>query len=137
MALEIWYDQRPANDFGEGDPAIVVETPEQMEAFIERVRTETTEATVPPMVEISVRDDPMQGALYAGIGQEVGWVQFLLPEPVHTVCDANSAGTVTYDYMRHPHKVAANIEIGTDEVCRILSHFAHTGRRLESAKWEL
>lgn len=136
MALEVWHNQRPDSDEAAGDAAIVIETPGQLDAFIDQVQVDTRNLAVPSAVEISIKGEPMRGVLYAGLGQERGFVQFLLPEALQTVGDAGREGTAAYDYMRHPHEVPASIEVPIEQVRAILHEFAATGERPETVAWQ-
>lgn len=128
VTLEVWYNQEPDNDYSEGDPAIIIETPEELDALIARVQADTKGVAVPSMVECSVAGDPKRGVFDMGIGQEKGFVMFMTPEPVQTQGDGEPGEYVIYDYMAHVREIPANYEVPMDEVCRVAHEFLTTGR---------
>lgn len=127
VTLEVWYDQEPDNDFSEGDPTILVSTPEDMDALLDRVQRETKDATVPPMLECSVSGDPMRGACNIGVGHDKGFLMFMTPEPAQTEGDPTLAGEVAYDYMGHLREIPARFEVPMDVVRAGAREFVRTG----------
>lgn len=126
MALEIWYDQRPANDFGAGDPAIVVETAEELDALVDRVLAAAVSAEVPPMIEVSVKDDFKAPVLEVGLGQERGFVHVLSKDGGWSAGDDALTGTASYDYMGQVREVPASSEVPTAVVRECLHRFLDT-----------
>ncbi|WP_158605588.1 Imm1 family immunity protein [Amycolatopsis panacis] len=127
VTLEVWYNQEPDNDYSEGDPAIVIETPEELDALIARVQADTKDVAVPSMVECSVVGDPQRGVFDMGIGQATGFVMFMTSEPAQTHSDGNSGEYVVYDYMAHVREIPASYEVPMDEVRRVAREFLATG----------
>lgn len=128
VTLEVWYDQEPDNDYSEGDPAIIIETPEELDVLIARVQADTKDARVPSMVECAVAGDPKRGVFDMGIGQEKGFVMFMTPEPVQTQGDGDPGQYVVYDYMAHVREIPASYEVPMDEVRLVAREFLITGK---------
>lgn len=126
MALEIWYDQQPANDFGAGDPAIVVETAEELDAFVDRVLAAAVGAEVPPMIEVSVKDDFKAPVLEVGLGVEKGFIHCLSKDGGWSQGDATMTGAATYDYMGQVREVSASSEVPVVRVRECLHRFLDT-----------
>ncbi|MGW4591896.1 Imm1 family immunity protein [Amycolatopsis thermoflava] len=116
VTLEVWYNQRPDNDFSEGDPAILIRTPDELDALITQMQQDGKGKPVPPMAECSVSGDPMRGAFYLGVGQDKGFVLFMTPEPAQTTGDTTLTGEVTYDYMAHLREIPASYEVPIEQV---------------------
>jgi Immunity protein Imm1 len=129
VTLEVWYNQEPENDYSEGGPAILVSTADEMDALIDRVQADTKGAAVPSMLECSVSGDPRSGTFYVGVGQEKGFLMFVLPEAAQTMGDPTLTGLVVYDYMGHVRKIPASYEVGMDVVREGVREVVSTGRQ--------
>jgi hypothetical protein len=62
------------------------------------------------LVEISVQDNPMAGLLEAGLGQERGFICFMLPESGWTKGDPTLPGSVTHDFARNAREVPVSAD---------------------------
>ncbi|HEX3778742.1 MAG TPA: Imm1 family immunity protein [Pseudonocardiaceae bacterium] len=131
MALEIWYDQEPDDDFHEGDPAIVVNTAEELETFIDRVVAAGRGAVAPPMIEVSIAGVQDSPVMQVGLGQERGFIAYLATDGGWTAGDASRQDFVPYDYMGSVQEVPASAEVPTSEVRKGLRAFLETERRPE------
>lgn len=129
VALEIWYDQDTANDLGEGDPAIVVATPDELDAFVDRVLDETRSHSAPPMIEVSVAGDPTSPAMHVGLGQERGFIFYMATDGGWTQGDRSRDDVVTYVYVGSASEIAGNTEVPLADVRRGLREFMETGGR--------
>jgi hypothetical protein len=69
VKLEIWYQQQTANDYSEGNPAITVATVEELDAFVDRVVTDSCGGAVPPMIEVAIADGPDSPVMHVGLGR--------------------------------------------------------------------
>ncbi|MFD9891320.1 Imm1 family immunity protein [Amycolatopsis sp. NPDC059027] len=128
VTLEVWYNQEPDNDYSEGEPAILVTTPEELDALIARVQTDTKDVAVPSMVECSVAGDPKQGVFDMGVGVEKSFVIFMAPDAVRTQGGSTPGEYVAYDYMAHVREIPADCEVPMDEVRRVAGEFLSTGK---------
>jgi hypothetical protein len=126
VALEIWYNQTPANDYNEGESAIVVETVAELDALVDRVLSESKDATVPPMIEVSVKGDFKAPVLEVGLGQEEGFIHCLSKDGGWSVGDSALTGTVTYDYMGQVREVPESNEVPVAVVRNGLREFMAT-----------
>ncbi|MET7993480.1 Imm1 family immunity protein [Amycolatopsis sp. NPDC005232] len=115
VTLEIWYDQEPENDYAEGDPAILVNTADELDTLIQRMQADGKDKAVPPMAECSVSGDAGRGVFFLGVGQEKGFVVFMTPRAAQTVGNPSLAGTVVYDYMAHVREIPAQYEVPMDQ----------------------
>ncbi|MDQ3576638.1 MAG: Imm1 family immunity protein [Actinomycetota bacterium] len=129
VELEIWYDQDTANDFGDGDPAIVVASPEALDTFVDRVLDETKTHTAPPMIEVGIAGNQTAPALHVGLGQERGFIFYMAPDGGWTVGDQNRTDVVTYVYVGNATEITGNTEIPIAEVREGLREFMRTGHR--------
>jgi hypothetical protein len=137
MALEIWYDQEPENDFGPGDPAIVIAEVEDLDAFVDRVLRESAGHVVPPMIQVSVAGHPELGVLEAGLGPERGFVNLLSGDGGISSGDPSRGGLVLYGYMGTTSEVDATAEIPLEAVRQGLREFlVGDGRKPESLRWQ-
>ncbi|MEC3980409.1 Imm1 family immunity protein [Amycolatopsis sp. H20-H5] len=123
VTLEVWYNQEPENDFSEGDPAILIHTPDELDALIAQMQADGKGTPVPPMAECSVSGDPMRGVFFLGIGQEKGFVLFMTPEAAQTEGDETLTGHVTYDYMAHVREIPASYEVPIAEARKVVREF--------------
>jgi hypothetical protein len=137
MALEIWYDQEPDNDLGPGDPPIVVHTAAELDAFLNRVLHATADQSVPPMIQASIADRPERGAVEVGIGQDVGFINYLAADGGLTLGDPNRTGQAVYDYMGSATEVDASAEIPLALVRQGLREYLeHDGAKPASLPWQ-
>lgn len=74
VTLEIWHDQEPENDFGPGDPAILVQTTDELDTFVNRVLEETKDHLAPPMIQVAPAGVKRSQVLEVGLGQDKGFL---------------------------------------------------------------
>lgn len=129
VALEIWYDQDTANELGEGDPAIVVSTADELDAFVDRVLAETKTHSAPPMIEVSIAGDPTSPAMQVGLGQERGFIFYMAADGGWTQGDQSRDDVVTYVYVGSASEIAGTTEVPLADVRRGLREFMVTGGR--------
>ena len=113
-------------DHESGQAPIQVRTQGELEALIERVRAYSTGCPCPAVVEITVMEDPWGfPRLYAGIGEDRGYVQELPPggQARATVGDHEATGVVIYDLQGHELEVPANQEVSLSVVRAALSAY--------------
>lgn len=128
--LEIWYDQKPDNDYGPGDAAILVTTHEELTAFIDRVSERSAAQPCPSLVEVSIAEDPYGfPTVYAGIGSDRGYVRISGADDLRaTQGDLSATGDLVYDFQGHETLVPANFEVPLDTVRFVLAaYFDHGG----------
>jgi hypothetical protein len=129
VALEIWYDQDTANDLGDGDPAIVVSSIEELDAFVDRVLAETKTHTAPPMIEVSIAGNPTSPAMHVGLGQNRGFIFYMAADGGWTKGDPSRDDVATYVYVGNASEVAGNTEVPIAEVREGLREFMEMGER--------
>ncbi|WP_436493494.1 Imm1 family immunity protein [Actinokineospora sp. HUAS TT18] len=129
MALEIWYDQDSANDLGPGDPAIIVNTLTELDAFVDQVIADTRDHVAPPMVEVSVAGDPTSPVLNVGLGQDRGFIFYMTADGGWTQGDPTRTDTVTYVYAGSASEIAGSAEIPLPAVRDGLREFMKTGAK--------
>lgn len=127
MALEVWYQQVPDSDDAPGDPAIMLDTADDVERFVDQVAQASAGQQVSSMVEVSFAGDDDAPMLNVGIGASTGFVHWLDDDAVMSVGDASRAGTITYDYAGHPAEVPASAEVSLDDVRRAVREYLLTG----------
>ncbi|WET78191.1 Imm1 family immunity protein [Amycolatopsis sp. QT-25] len=116
VTLEVWYNQEPDNDYAEGDPAIIINTPEELDALITQVQSDTKGLLVPSMINCAIAGDPKQGVFDMGIGQEKGFLMFMTPRAAQTQGDGPVDEYVVYDYMGHVREIPASCEIPMEKL---------------------
>ncbi|WP_434438779.1 Imm1 family immunity protein [Lentzea sp. E54] len=130
--LEIWYDQKPDNDYGPGDPAITVTTQDELSAFIDRVRAQSAVQPCPSLVEISIAED-FYGfpTINAGIGPDRGYVRVSGADELRaTQGDPEATGELVYDFQGHETLVPASYEVPLDTVSTVLAAYLDHGGRI-------
>jgi hypothetical protein len=129
VALEVWFDQAPDNDFGPGDPATIVASVDELEAMIAHVLAATATYEVPAMVQANLVDSAGYPVVEAGIGPQRGFIGLMdRTGAYYSVGDVTLRGEVTYDYMGQVRGVPASAEIPLAEVRQWLVDFIATGR---------
>lgn len=88
----------------------MVETAEELDALVDRVLADAMGAEVPPMIEVSVKDDFKAPVLEVGLGQEKGFVHCPSKDGGWPAGDDALTGTTTYDYMGQVREVPASSE---------------------------
>lgn len=127
--LEIWYDQKPDNDYGPGDPAITVTTQVELTAFIDRVSTGSANQPCPSLVEVSIAEDPYGfPTVNAGVGADRGYVRISGADELRvTRGDPSVEGTVVYDFQGHETVVPASYEVPLSTVRAVLAAYLDHG----------
>ncbi|MFD9896501.1 Imm1 family immunity protein [Amycolatopsis sp. NPDC059027] len=130
VTLEVWYDQEPENDFGPGDPALVVSTPAELDELIDRILAETAEHVAPPMIQVAIAGVKRSPVLEVGLGQDKGFIGYISrTEGGATHGDGDPNTLVDYIYMSNHSQVPASTEVPMDTVRRGLREFLATGKR--------
>lgn len=129
VELEVWYDQEPANDFGEGDPAIVVATVEELDTLVDRVLEETKHHRVGAMIQVNILGRTGYPALEVGLGQEKGFLVYHAEDGGSTKGDGDPAEFVEYVYAGNLSEVPADVEVPIHVVRHGLREFLETGGR--------
>lgn len=128
VVLEVWFDQRPENDLGPGDPPIIVAGASDVDALIARVLDATAGWAVPAVVQAQPAGGQGFPVIEAGIGTDKGFISYLDRTGSYQSCgDFNCEGQVTYDYMGNSHTMPASSEIPLPDVRRWLADFVATG----------
>lgn len=128
-ALEIWYDQQPDNDFGAGDPAIIVRTQDELTMLIDRVRAASAQQLCPSIITAYVADDPYRfPSVRAGIGAEVGYVQINSRAGRRaTLGDTDAVQERVYDFQGHGEEIPVRHEVPLDVVREVLAAYLDHG----------
>ncbi|GAA3889833.1 hypothetical protein GCM10022243_63280 [Saccharothrix violaceirubra] len=124
--LEVWYDQMPENDFGPGDPAIIVGTEAEPAALVDRVSAKSATQPCPSIVSMYVAGDPYgHPSLNAGIGAERAYVRIGSRTSIRTVGDADAVGETTYDFQGHGEPIPRRHEVPLAIVREVLAAYMH------------
>ena len=128
-ALEVWYDQKPENDFGPGDPAIIVRTPEELTELLDRVSTASAHQLCPSIITVYVADDPYRfPSVRAGVGAEYGYVQVNSRAGRRaTLGDAAATDERVYDFQGHGEEVPVRHEVPLSTVRAVLAAYLDHG----------
>ncbi|KFU80772.1 Immunity protein Imm1 [Amycolatopsis lurida] len=130
VALEIWYDQTPDNELSEGDPAIVVTTPSELDQLIERILRETADHVAPPMIQVALAGVERSPVLEVGLGKEKGFIGYTSrTEGGWTVGDGDPDAVVEYIYSGNVSEVPASVEVPMADVRWGVHEFLRTGER--------
>lgn len=129
VELEVWYDQEPANDLSEGDPAIVVRTSDELDALIDRVLEETKDNRVGAMIQVGIRGNTGYPVLEVGLGREKGFIQYHADDGGSTKGSGSADKLAEYVYMGNLSEVSADVEVALDQVRRGLHEFLVIGER--------
>ena len=127
--LEIWYDQKPDNDYGPGEPAIIIATQEELSTFIDRVSAQSAAQACPSLVEVSIAEDPYGfPTVNAGIGAARGYVRVSGADELRaTQGDPDAANNVVYDFQGHETLVPASYEVPLGTVRAVLAAYLDHG----------
>jgi hypothetical protein len=127
--LEVWYDQTPDNDFGPGDPAIVVRDQEELTVLVDRVSAASARQLCPSIITVYVADDPYRfPSVRAGIGAEVGYVQIDSRAGRRaTLGNQNATEERVYDFQGHGEDIPVRHEVPLDTVRRVLAAYLDHG----------
>ncbi|WP_436495553.1 Imm1 family immunity protein [Actinokineospora sp. HUAS TT18] len=129
VTLEVWYDQEPENDFGPGDPPILIRTEAELNDFIDRVLDETKDHEAPAMIQAVNADDPRSAVLQVGLGQTKGFIGYGAADGGWTHGEGDPDERVEYIYMGNVSEVRASVEVSIDGVRQGLVEFLGTGRK--------
>jgi hypothetical protein len=129
VELDFWYDQEPANDFSEGDPAIVVRTAAELDALINRVLEESKDHRVGAMVQVNIHGQTGYPALEVGLAKDTGFIFYHAEDGGSTKGDGNPDDVVEYVYAGNLTEVPADVEVPIQQVRRGLQEFLATGAR--------
>ncbi|WFE22638.1 Imm1 family immunity protein [Solwaraspora sp. WMMD937] len=128
VALEVWFDQVPENDFGPGDPAIIVDNLASLDKLIEHVLTVTAGRQVPAVVQANILGASGLPIIEAGISHDRGFISYTdRSGGFYSIGDTSRSGDAVYDYMGNEHVVPASAEIPLSEVRQWLAEFIATG----------
>lgn len=129
VQLAVWYDQEPDNDFGEGDPAIVVGSPAELDALVDRVLDETSGNDVSAMMQVGIRGHTGYPVLEVGLGRTKGFITYHASDSGSTQGDGDVHEVVEYVYMGNLSDVDASSEVPLAVVRQGLHEFLATGER--------
>jgi hypothetical protein len=129
VALEVWFDQVPDNDFSPGDPAIIVENLNDLDRLIDHVLQATEEREIPPVIQASIADTPGLPIVEAGFDRDFGFISYTdRTGGFYSVGDSSRTGEAIYDYMGNEHIVPASTQIPLSMVRQWLADFIDTGQ---------
>ncbi|WP_440898813.1 Imm1 family immunity protein [Actinosynnema sp.] len=117
-------------DHETGSNPVLIETQQDLDALVERVRERSTGHPCPSIVEISDAADPWGSpTAYAGIGDDRGFVQVHDNPMRATRGRAGTTGTVVYDLVANATDIPADQEVPLDVVRTVLAaYLAHNSR---------
>jgi hypothetical protein len=127
VALEVWYDQAPDGDFGEGDSAIVVTTVAELDVLIDRVRNETNIAEGGAAIQVAIAGDEESPVLEVGLGQTKGFITYHAEDGGQTRGDGDPGRIVEYTYMGQVTEMGADVEVPIEQVRQGLQEFMEKG----------
>jgi hypothetical protein len=97
VALEVWFDQVPDNDFSPGDPAIIVENLNDLDRLIDHVLQATEEREIPPVIQASIADTPGLPIVEAGFDRDFGFISYTdRTGGFYSVGDSSRTGEAIY-----------------------------------------
>lgn len=130
MKLEVWYNQRPANDLSEDGAAIYLETAEQLVAFLDQIVAASQPGPIWPVIEVSLADDPASPVIEAGLGPEHGFMIYRASNDSGlSQGDPSQPGVAKYDYMGNPREIPASAEVPVAQIRDGLREFLEDGRK--------
>jgi hypothetical protein len=129
VTLEVWYDQEPENDFGPGDPPILIRTELELHTFIDQVLDETKTHEAPAMIQAVNADDPHSAVLQVGLDQEKGFIGYGASDGGWTQGEGDPDERVEYIYMGNVSAVRASVEVPIAAVRQGLVEFLTTGQK--------
>ncbi|WJK33486.1 Imm1 family immunity protein [Solwaraspora sp. WMMA2065] len=128
VALEVWFDQVPKNDFGPGDPVIIVDNLADLDKLIEHVLTVTAGRQVPSVVQANILGASGLPVIEAGISHDRGFISYTDRSGGFLSIGVTSGSSeATYDYMGNEHIVPDSAEIPLSKVRQWLADFIATG----------
>ncbi|KOV79912.1 hypothetical protein ADL03_35625 [Nocardia sp. NRRL S-836] len=112
-----------------GEPAIIVQTHEELSALIDRVSTRSATQPYPSLVEVSIAEDPYGfPTVNAGIGAEKGYVRISgMDELRATQGTPDATGVRVYDFQGHETLIPASYEVPLDTVRAVLAAYLDHG----------
>jgi hypothetical protein len=123
-ALEVWYDQKPEDDFNPGDPAIIVSTHEELAALLDRVSEQSARQPCPSIITVYVADDPYRfPSVRAGVGAEQGYVQVSSRTGRRATLGDDIVGDRLYDFQGHGEDVPLRHEVPLTTVRAVLAAY--------------
>lgn len=128
-ALEVWYDQKPEDDFYPGDPALVVRTREELAILLDRVSEQSARQPCPSIITLYVADDPYRfPSVRAGVGADQGYVQITSRTGRRaTLGDTDATGDRVYDFQGHGEDVPMRHEVPLTTVRAVLTAYLDHG----------
>lgn len=126
VGLKVWYEHP---DDPTADPFLVIGSPGELDAFIDRVREETKGNRCPPMVQAVVDGGARLPILQIGLGQDKGFVGYSAKDGGWTRGMGSEAEIVEYVYMGNLTEIKASVEVSIETVRQGLHEFMATGQR--------
>lgn len=129
-ALEVWYDQKPDDDFSAGDPAIIIHAHDELIALLNRVSEQSGRQPCPSIITVYVADDPYRyPSIRAGVGAERGYVHINSKTGRRTTLgDTETPDHRVYDFQGHGEDVPVRYEVPLATVLAVLAAYLdHSG----------
>lgn len=122
VSIEAWY-------LGGDDEPLTIKTVADVEALANRVRAESSEHTVPALIQFEARTESGWAILQAGFRGMVGLLAYTDPKGSYMTRrdDVSPTYTVNYDYMGHLREVAADAEVEDHLVLDGIKEFVYNG----------
>ncbi|GAA1315731.1 Imm1 family immunity protein [Saccharothrix xinjiangensis] len=114
------------HDTGPDIEPVLIHTQDELTGFVDRVRADSAEHDHPPVVEFTLAQDPWGSpVLYAGIGRDRGFVQYLPPGGTAraTQGDPQATGMAVYDLQGQEHLVPAAQQVPLATVQALLAAY--------------
>lgn len=124
--VEAWY-------LGGDDEPLSIKNAADAVSLANRVRAESTDHAVPPLIQFEAHSESGWSILQAGFRGEVGVLSYTDRQGAsltHQPDAASSVEVVTYDYMGHLREVPATAEVGAELVVLGIESFVASGGRV-------
>jgi hypothetical protein len=131
VALTAWYDP-------DEDEPITVNSRDDLEALLDRAIADSTDAAVPPLIQLSRRDPEGWAILQVGLNDQRGIITHTDGSGGAISSNGDSDGqNVNYDYMGHLRDVPANAEIPIQLVRKAAHEYLDSaGKRPACVNWQ-
>ncbi|MGX7827602.1 Imm1 family immunity protein [Actinokineospora sp. 24-640] len=126
VGLKVWYEHP---DDPAAEPFFVIDSTDELNAFIDRVQDETKDHRCPAAIQVNINGRAGFPILEVGIGQEKGFMRYYADDAGSTKGDGDPNDRAEYIYMSHLSVVPADVEVDIHTVRLGLVEFLETGKR--------
>ncbi|WP_156758695.1 Imm1 family immunity protein [Actinokineospora pegani] len=97
VELGVWYDQDGGDAHREGEPLILVRTGAELDALIDRARSETRDHRCPAAVQVVLHGNKGYPILEVGLGQSTGFIHYHADDDARTIGHGDPEGVAEYE----------------------------------------